>query len=105
MIKVKTGLAAVLERAAAVTRLVRPAPAVPPPPYVKCAGCHKGGRDDQQVPDPGQYKAVIDTDGNPVPAGAPGNSEPVRLIDAAPVWCAPCGAWYHAVGCYSTHRH
>lgn len=27
----------------------------------------------------------------------------VKLIDAAPVWCPSCRAWYHAIGCYSTH--
>jgi hypothetical protein len=31
----------------------------------------------------------------------------VRLIDAAPVYCAApgCRAWFHAIGCYSLHRH
>lgn len=29
----------------------------------------------------------------------------VKLVNAAPVWCATCKAWYHAVRCYSLHRH
>lgn len=100
MIKEKTGLAGALARVAQVTRLVRPAPAVPPPPYVKCAGCGKGGRDDQHVPDPDQFVRVKgETPGKEKAEGE------IKTIDAAPVWCAPCGAWYHAIGCYSTHRH
>lgn len=80
----------------------------PPTPYTRCAGCGKGGRDDQQVPDPDQFtkpKAV------PVVTGA-ATAEvhdevcggDLKLIDAAPVWCGDCRAWFHAVQCYSLHR-
>lgn len=141
MIKVKTGLAGVLQRVGQVVHLVRPAPAVTAPPFVRCASCRKGGRDDQQVPDPAQFtvkKGVTpagDVVGNAaaVPAKAPDPIEvniarlnlmpgveaarlsdeqakrekdgtAVKLTDAAPVWCEGCGAWYHAIGCYSRHR-
>jgi hypothetical protein len=145
MIKMKTGLAGALQRAGQVARLVRPAPAVPPPPYVKCAGCGKGGRGDQQVPDPDQFttkkgitpagdvvgnaaavpgKPAVDVDAvSPVNWGA-FNSDPgaaaeraseesarrggygpdIKLIDAAPIHCS-CGRWFHAIRCYSLHRH
>lgn len=118
----------------------RPAPATTPPAYVKCAGCRRGGRDDQQVPDPAQFANKLGSStgivGNAaaVPAKAPDpievnvsrlNLAPgveaarlskeiadrekdgtlLRLTDAAPVWCATCHAWYHAIGCYSLHRH
>lgn len=152
MIKMKTGLAGVLQRAGQVARLVRPAPTTPPPPYVKCAGCGKGGRNDQQVPDPDQFvkvkgenageaeeveegdvvgnaaavpgKPAVDVDAvGPVNWGA-FNSDPgaaaeraseenarrggygpdIKLMDAAPIRCS-CGRWFHAIGCYSKHRH
>lgn len=89
----------------------RPAPATAPPAYVKCAGCGRGGRPDQQVPDPAQFVNKLGSStgivGNAavVPAKTPDEGAALRLTDAAPVWCAPCGAWYHAIGCYSLHRH
>jgi hypothetical protein len=99
VIKMKTGLAGILERAGQVTRLVRPAPAAAPPPYVKCAGCGKGGRGDQQVPDPDQFvKVKGETPGTEKAEGD------IKLIDAAPVRCS-CGRWYHAIRCYSLHHH
>lgn len=104
-VKEKTGLAGLLDRITSVVRLVRPVD-LPPPPYKTCAGCRQGGRDDQQVPDPDQYarkaKAVAKAraDGQPEP-----KDTEIETIDAAPVWCAPCGAWYHAVKCYSLHHH
>ena len=125
----------------AVRAVVRPAPAIEPPPYTRCAGCGKAGRDDQQIPDPDQFKPVIDADGNPLPPVAParpavdvdapvegfihyGSGDPgaqaarisddnarrggygpdIKLVDAAPVRCS-CGRWYHAIKCYSLHRH
>jgi hypothetical protein len=133
---VKTGLAGVLDRVATVLRLVRPVD-LPPPPYERCAGCRRSGRDDQHVPDPDQFnkpKAKVKQVGDPAtvpadvdddtPSWAAFNTDPgaaaerlsqtrarqekegsdVRLIDAAPVWCGTCRAWYHAIGCYSTHK-
>lgn len=115
MIKAKTGLAGVLERLALVARLVRPVDP-PAPPYERCAGCRRGSRDDQQVPDPAQFttkKGVTpagDVVGNAatVPAKVFDPVEAavaVALTDAPPVWCARCRSWYHAVGCYSLHTH
>ena len=98
MIKPKTGFAGVLERAGQVTRLVRPAPVATPPPFVKCGGCLKGGRNDQQVPDPDQFVRVKGE------ATEKAESD-IKFTDAAPVWCPACGAWYHSIGCYSLHRH
>ncbi len=135
MIKLKTGLAAVLDRAAAVARRIRPATDTPPPPFERCAGCRRAGRDDQQVPDPdqfvnklGQASKVVGHPAVDVDAPAPfnpasfnldpgaaaarlsrdetrrgGYAPDVKLIDAAPVHCS-CGQWFHAIGCYSTHR-
>lgn len=86
-------------------RLARPAVAMPPP-FESCAGCRKAGRDDQQVPEPSQFTKIIgkakvaDLDAAPEPV----KEEAIKLIDAAPVRCTTCGAWYHAVGCYSLHR-
>lgn len=144
MLKLKTdgrdALRGVLARVTSVVHLVRPVD-TPIPPYERCAGCRKGGRNDQAIPDPDQFttrKGVTpagDVVGNAaaVPAKAPDpievnfdrlNFDPgaeagrlsdekfkrekdgtaVKLIDAAPVWCDTCRAWYHAIGCYSTHR-
>lgn len=100
MIKLRTGLAGVLDRITSVVRLVRPVNTPPPPPYTRCTGCRKAGRDDQQVPDSDQFVKVKGET-----PGAEKTEGDIKLIDAAPVWCVPCGAWYHAIGCYSTHRH
>lgn len=82
-VKERTGLSGLLDRVTSVVRLVRPVE-VPPPAYVKCAGCRRGGRDDQQVPDPDQFTtrrgvtAAGDVVGNAaaVPAKAP---EPIEV--------------------------
>lgn len=111
MTKPKTdALRSILARATSVIRLVRPVD-LPIPPYKTCAGCGHGGRNDQHVPDPDQYvtkKGVTragDVVGNVVTVPvAPVKDVEVKLIDAAPVWCAPCGRWFHAVKCYSLHR-
>jgi hypothetical protein len=129
-------LAGLLERFTQVVRLVRPVGA-PAPAYVRCAGCRKGGRDDQAVPDPDQFvkaktqkvvgdPATVPADVEDEPVAWGGfNTDPgaaaerlsdlrakqekdgtaVKLIDAAPVWCDECRAWYHAIKCYSLHRH
>lgn len=108
MIKPKTGLVGVLDRITSVVRLVRPVDTTPHYPYTRCGGCGKGGRDDQQVPDPDQFvkpKTVADTVKAIGDAStAPVKDAEIKLIDAAPVWCAPCRKWYHAVKCYSLHR-
>lgn len=143
--RVRTGLAGFLDRVTSVIRLVRPVDR-PPPPYKTCAGCRRGGRDDQHVPDPDQFttKKGVTAEGDVVgnPAAVPGkpavdvdaevdgfihygSGDPgiqaarisddlarrggygpdVKLMDAPPVWCAPCGKWYHAIKCYSLHKH
>jgi hypothetical protein len=146
MIKMKDGLAsltAALEHVGRAVRITRPGPAAARPPFTRCAGCGKAGRDDQKVPDPAQYtdklgtsdgivgnaavvpaRPAVDTDapvdtfihygsGDPGAQAARISQEEVRrggyapdvkLIDAAPVRCS-CGRWYHAIRCYSIHRH
>lgn len=100
MTALKTGLAGVLDRIASVLRLVRPVDTAPHYPYTRCGGCGKGGRDDQHVPDPDQFvKVKGETPGKEKAEGD------IKTIDAAPVWCAPCRKWYHAIKCYSLHRH
>ncbi len=107
MIKLKIGgtdaFRAVLARVASVVQLVRPVDRPVPPPYTRCTGCGKGGRDDQQVPDPDQFTKVKTADGSGTPGTEKAEGD-VKLIDAAPVWCWHCGSWFHAIGCYSTHR-
>lgn len=101
-------LAGLLERFTQVVRLVRPVGA-PAPAYVRCAGCRKGGRDDQGVPDPDQFMNKLgmskDIVGNAATVPGQTDAAEVKLIDAAPVWCEDCRAWYHAIRCYSMHRH
>ena len=79
MLKLKTDgrdtLRGILARVTSVIRLVRPVD-TPPPPYTRCAGCGRGGRDDQSVPDPDQFnrpKAEVKRIGDlaSVPAKAP----------------------------------
>lgn len=93
-----------------VGRLARPTAEKPAPPYRKCAACERGGRDDQHVPDPDQFttkKGVTpagDVVGNAATVPAEDGTA-VKLIDAPPVWCAGCRNWFHAIQCYSLHRH
>jgi len=56
----------------------------------RCSGCLERHRDDQQVPDPGQF------------TGKELGGE-LRMVDAPMIHCL-CGGWYHAIGCFSTHR-
>lgn len=81
-----------------LTQLVhRPTPAGPPP-YRRCDGCNQSThpvRDSQNVPDPAAFTGLY-----------PGEEHGgvIATVQAAPIWCAPCGAWFHAVDCYSRHH-
>lgn len=83
----------------------RPKP--PTPAFKTCAGCGTasgGAGNSQKVPDPAQFVAGY------APAGRHAAPEPTEVtsvltIDAAPVWCTTCRRWFHAIRCYSLHRH
>jgi hypothetical protein len=62
-----------------------------------CAGCGDVDHADpgsQLVPDPAQFD----------PQRAVERKGALTTVTARKVWCDDCRGWYHAVGCYSTHR-
>jgi len=96
------GLPGLLARVGAVARLA-PARPAPVPAYTTCHACGKAGRDDQRVPDPEQFTAEEPSTGRH--AARELSEVDLKLVDAAPVWCGPCRRWFHAIGCYTLHRH
>lgn len=82
-------------------------PKAPTPAFKTCALCGTAAGapgNSQKVPDPDQFTPKVDASGQPRAETAEEAKAPLRTIDAAPRWCAACRKWFHAVGCYSTHR-
>ncbi len=111
-------LKTVLTNMGRVARIIPGATPAPPSPFERCAGCRQAGAADgnsQKVPDPAQFeprrRQGIGADGLPTTSSVGTERLPavrdeatIRYVDAAPVWCEHCLKWFHAVGCYSSHR-